>query len=194
MMPEDTFLWKGIDGTEIFTHFMTAQEMHADGRIENFTTYVPRGNASYVMGEWRRTLNKEVVNEALLTYGWGDGGGSTVCDVEMLKRMQRGIPDCSTTELSTTAEFLSEMKEQSQGKLDKWGANCDQKEIDLLYVESDKIYPIEIKKNSNPTKATKNFRVLEKYKKEIKTGIIFDTCERIRPINELAYSVPVDLI
>ena len=70
----------------------------------------------------------------------------------------------------------------------------NQKEIDLLYVESDKIYPIEIKKNSNPTKATKNFRVLEKYKKEIKTGIIFDTCERIRPINELAYSVPVDLI
>ena len=72
--------------------------------------------------------------------------------------------------------------------------DIDQKEIDLLYVESDKIYPIEIKKNSNPTKATKNFRVLEKYKKEIKTGIIFDTCEKIRPINELAYSVPVDLI
>lgn len=121
MMPEDTFIWKGIDGTEIFTHFMTAQEMHADGRIENFTTYVPRGNASYVMGAWRRTLNKEVVNDALLTYGWGDGGGgSTTIDVEMLKRMQCGIPGCPTTEFSTTAEFLSEIKEQSRGKLNKW--------------------------------------------------------------------------
>lgn len=120
-MPNDTFIWKGVDGSEIFTHFMTAQEMRSDGKIDNFTTYLPRGNASYVMGSWRRNSNKGIVNDALLTYGWGDGGGgATVSDIEMLKRMEYGIPECPTTEFSTSEEFLKEIKEQSQQKLDKW--------------------------------------------------------------------------
>ena len=121
MMPNDTFIWKGIDGTEIFTHFMTAQEMHENGEIQNFTTYLPQGNASYVMGAWKRNHNKDIVDDALLTFGFGDGGGGpTAKDIEMIKRMEYGIPNCPTTEFSTSSEFLSEIKEQSKGKLEKW--------------------------------------------------------------------------
>lgn len=121
MMPNDTFTWKGIDGSEIFTHFMTAQEMQGNGEIANFTTYLPQGNASYVMGAWRRNHNKDIVDDALLTFGFGDGGGGpTSKDIEMLKRMEYGIPGCPTTEFSNSTEFLSEIKEQSEGQLEKW--------------------------------------------------------------------------
>ena len=121
MMPNDTFTWKGIDGSEIFTHFMTAQEMPKDGVIKNFTTYLPQGNASYVMGAWRRNHNKDIVDDALLTFGFGDGGGGpTSKDIEMLKRMEYGIPGCPTTEFSDSTEFLNEIKEQSKGQLEKW--------------------------------------------------------------------------
>ncbi|MCR4691467.1 MAG: DUF4143 domain-containing protein [Lachnospiraceae bacterium] len=61
----------------------------------------------------------------------------------------------------------------------------DQKEIDLIYVKTDALYPIEIKKSISPGKrATKNFRVLEKYKMPIQPGLIIDSCERISPFNE----------
>ncbi len=121
MMPNDTFTWKGIDGSEIFTHFMTAQEMPKNGEIKNFTTYLPQGNASYVMGAWRRNHNKDIVDDALLTFGFGDGGGGpTSKDIEMLKRMEYGIPGCPTTEFSDSTEFLNEIKEQSEGQLEKW--------------------------------------------------------------------------
>ncbi len=121
MMPNDTFIWKGIDGSEIFTHFMTAQEMPKNGEIKNFTTYLPQGNASYVMGAWRRNHNKDIVDDALLTFGFGDGGGGpTSKDIEMLKRMEYGIPGCPTTEFSDSTEFLNEIKEQSESQLEKW--------------------------------------------------------------------------
>lgn len=121
IMPNDTFIWKGIDGSEIFTHFMTAQEMRLGDKIENFTTYVAHGTASYVMGSWRRNLNKGEVNDAMITYGWGDGGGGpTISDIEMLKRMEYGIPKCPTTEFSNSTEFISDIKEQSRGQLSKW--------------------------------------------------------------------------
>ena len=45
--------------------------------------------------------------------------------------------------------------------------DTDKKEIDLLYIEGNDIYPIEIKKSLAPTKPTKNFSVLKKYKMNI---------------------------
>ena len=47
--------------------------------------------------------------------------------------------------------------------------DIDQKEIDLLYVDEAGIYPIEIKKGISPKNPTKNFNVLQKYKRQIKT-------------------------
>ncbi|MBO4797876.1 MAG: ATP-binding protein [Candidatus Methanomethylophilaceae archaeon] len=72
--------------------------------------------------------------------------------------------------------------------------DIDRKEIDLLFVEGDIIYPIEIKKGTSPTKPTKNFDVLEKYKLRIMPGLVIDTCDRIRAINEKAYTFPVYLL
>ena len=62
------------------------------------------------------------------------------------------------------------------------------------YVTNNSIYPIEIKKGQQPTKPTKNFNVLSKYGMEIKPGLIIDTCDAIRPINDKAYSFPVFLL
>ena len=72
--------------------------------------------------------------------------------------------------------------------------DIDQKEIDLVYVNAGDIYPIEVKKGVTPTKPTKNFDVLSKYKLNIKPGLIIDNCDRIRPINEKAYTFPIYLL
>ncbi len=72
--------------------------------------------------------------------------------------------------------------------------DTNQKEIDLLYVDQRTIYPIEIKKSQNPKKATKNFSVLEKYGMDIGTGLVIDTCDKIRPLNENVYYYPIYLL
>lgn len=64
--------------------------------------------------------------------------------------------------------------------------DIDQREIDLLYVDEDAIYPIEVKKGEAPNKPTKNFNVLSKYHMEIKPGLVVDCCDKIRSINEKA--------
>jgi len=70
----------------------------------------------------------------------------------------------------------------------------DQKEVDLLYVRNDSIYPIEIKKGISPSSPTKNFKILSKYNKNIEIGLVIDSSDKIRPINEKAYEIPVYLI
>lgn len=72
--------------------------------------------------------------------------------------------------------------------------DIDQKEVDVLYFKNQTLYPIEIKQGINPTKPNKNFNVLEKYHLPIQTGIILDCTDKIRPINERVYTVPVGFI
>ena len=72
--------------------------------------------------------------------------------------------------------------------------DIDQKEIDILYVKENVIYPIEIKKSDSPKKPAKNFNVLAKYHMEIGTGLIIDTCDQIRPLNENAWYYPVSIL
>ena len=72
--------------------------------------------------------------------------------------------------------------------------DIDQKEIDLLYVKENTLYPIEIKKSDSPKKPTKNFGILEKYHMPVGTGLIIDTCDRMRPLNENAWYYPVSIL
>lgn len=72
--------------------------------------------------------------------------------------------------------------------------DIDQKEIGIVYVKENRIFPIEIKAGIAPEKATKNFDVLQKYHLEIQPGLVINSTDRIRPINEQAFYVPVSLL
>ena len=122
-MPNDTFMWRGLDGSEVFTHFLTAQCMYKDKSIIRHTTYNAEGTASHVAGSWNRYQNKELADKAIITYGYGDGGGGTTpADIERLRRMSYGIPGCPKTKFETVTEFLEELKQSADksGRLQKW--------------------------------------------------------------------------
>ncbi|MBQ7563481.1 MAG: ATP-binding protein [Lachnospiraceae bacterium] len=70
----------------------------------------------------------------------------------------------------------------------------DQKEVDLIYIKDQMLYPIEIKKGIGNDKSDKNFRILEQYKMPIAVGLIIDTSDKIFPLNRDAYYCPVGMI
>ena len=70
----------------------------------------------------------------------------------------------------------------------------DKKEVDLIYIQNQKLYPIEIKKGIGKDKADKNFKILEQYKMPIETGLIIDTSEKLYPLNRDTYYCPVGMI
>ena len=70
----------------------------------------------------------------------------------------------------------------------------DQKEVDILYVKDQTLYPIEIKKGIGRDKADKNFRVLEQYKMPIATGLVIDAGDALYPLNRDVYYCPVGMI
>jgi len=72
--------------------------------------------------------------------------------------------------------------------------DIDKKEVDILLIKNGSIYPVEIKKGVSPNKPTKNFDVLNKYKVPIMRGMVIENTDKIRSINEKAFSFPVSLL
>ena len=112
-LPYDTFLWEGIDGTEIFTYFMTAQDCKKRGDEPNIeTTYVGYIRPEQVLGAWNRYQPKGYNNETMITYGFGDGGGGPTKDmIEQQRRLQHGLPGLPRTQMDTATAFLNRVEE-----------------------------------------------------------------------------------
>lgn len=69
------------------------------------------------------------------------------------------------------------------------------KEIDLLIVYNNIVYPIEIKKSANPgTEAIKNFNIVNKFGLKVGNGGVICMKDEIFPINENNNYIPIELI
>lgn len=69
------------------------------------------------------------------------------------------------------------------------------KEIDLLILYNNTVYPIEIKKSMNPkSDAVKNFNVVEKFGMNIGNGGVVCLYSEIYPLDKQNYLIPIELI
>lgn len=113
MMPYDTFMWKGLDGSEINTYFLSAQRIAPDRIPTRHTTYVGRTDPVVVAGTYNRFQQKELTNEVLLTFGFGDGGGGPTEDhLEIARRLEKGIPGTPVFKMDFAGNFLSRLKDR----------------------------------------------------------------------------------
>ncbi len=109
-MPVDRFMWEGIDGTEIYTNFITTQDYKGQDPTR-YTTYVGHMSPTHVKGTWNRFSQKEYGNRTMTTYGWGDGGGGPTKDMlETQRRLSKGLPGMPVTEMTTLREYLDKTK------------------------------------------------------------------------------------
>ena len=72
--------------------------------------------------------------------------------------------------------------------------DIDKKEIDLLMIEGDRLYPIEIKKGKEPAHPDKNFSVLQKLKMDVQPGIVLCMSDELLPYNRGTWYCPVSVL
>ena len=124
--PNDTFLWRGIDGSQVLTHMITTKnydkENKKDGRNAFNTTYNGLQNPSQIKGTWQRYQNKEVSRNVLTCYGYGDGGGGPTAQMlEQDERLSRGVPGCPVTKQSFVKDFFHILEQNlNRSKLPVW--------------------------------------------------------------------------
>ncbi|MEV4187446.1 alpha-mannosidase, partial [Streptosporangium canum] len=93
--PHHTFLWEGIDGTRIFTHFPPVD------------TYNCSMKGSEIAHAARNFKDKGVARHSLAPTGWGDGGGGTTREMIAKAARLRDLEGSATVVWETPAEFFA---------------------------------------------------------------------------------------
>ena len=105
-VPYDTMMWRGIDGSEVLTHLITTLGVHQSIK-DFFTTYNGMLHPDAIMGGWTRYQNKDINNDILISYGYGDGGGGPTREMlETSIRMERALRGFQRYGRNLPARFL----------------------------------------------------------------------------------------
>ena len=111
-VPYDTMMWKGIDGSEILTHLITTLGVGQD-ESNFFTTYNGMLHPDAIIGAWHRYQNKDINNDILISFGYGDGGGGPTRDMlETSKRMEKGIKGIPKVRQEFAGKYFNELEER----------------------------------------------------------------------------------
>lgn len=104
--PHNMFLWKGLDGTQINAsippiHFVTW--MDPDETKEN----------------WEKFQNKNICDETLQLYGYGDGGSGVTEEMLEVYKRQEKLPGIPKQRLTTGKDYLHKAF-QNSNNLEVW--------------------------------------------------------------------------
>ncbi|MDR2375843.1 MAG: glycosyl hydrolase-related protein [Treponema sp.] len=97
--PYDTFIWRGIDGTGIKTHYISSRMRGYNGKV----------GPEFLAELWDQIQHKEIQSEAINAVGEGDGGGGTARgDLEMAKRLGNleGAPRAAWNKVSAALDSI----------------------------------------------------------------------------------------
>jgi alpha-mannosidase len=128
-MPNDLFLWRGIDGTEILSYFIdvpeieeqTEQKLRPVNKIDTashfrekmqkntYSTYNGDINPESSLGAWISFKNKELTNDVLISYGYGDGGGGVNREMLKMRRALDKVPAFPNAKTTTAGDFFDKI-------------------------------------------------------------------------------------
>lgn len=114
-IPYDTMMWRGIDGTEVLTHLITTLGVSQPIK-DFFTTYNGMLHPDAIMGGWMRYQNKDINNDILISYGYGDGGGGPTREmIETSIRMEKGVKGIPCVRQEFARNYFDELAERVEG-------------------------------------------------------------------------------
>jgi alpha-mannosidase len=114
-----------LDGTRVLTHFSTSPEMPWNGsepNLMNTATYNANLNAFTALGSWVKLKHKEAQNVALMSYGYGDGGGGPTREMNENARELRHFPALPKVKQTKVLEFFRRLEQESSALLPEWNA------------------------------------------------------------------------
>ncbi|MDF2922331.1 MAG: alpha-mannosidase [Paenibacillaceae bacterium] len=115
-MPNDTFMWRGIDGSEILTHFITTPS--PNDSLKNGAFYYTYNGAitpASIQGIWEGYRNKDINQELLLAYGYGDGGGGVNREMLEMRRRLNDMPGLPRVTTGRADAYFRELVERMDG-------------------------------------------------------------------------------
>lgn len=158
-----------------------------------WVSILERSGVIYILRPYYSTITKRLVKTPKV-YFMDTGLAAYLCRWPNAETLENGAMDGAFFETYAVTEIVKSCYNAGKPADLYYYRDIDKKEIDLLIVEGDKFYPIEIKKSKEPAKPDKNFGVLQQFKMDVQPGIILCMSDELIPYNRESWYCPVSVL
>lgn len=145
-----------------------------------WTAILERSGVIYILHPYSKNLTKRIIKTPKM-YFMDTGLAAYLCRWPTSATIENGAMDRAFFETYVITEIIKSYYNAGRHQDLYYYRDVDGKEIDLLTVEGNDIYPVEIKKSRNPADAAKNFAVLNKLKMNVHTGMVICMADELLP-------------
>lgn len=160
---------------------------------KSWVTILERSGVIFILRPYFSNITKRLVKTPKV-YFMDTGLAAYLCRWPSAATLENGAMDGAFFETYVVTEIVKSYYNAGRPVDLFYYRDIDKKEIDLLIVEGDKMYPIEIKKSKEPIKPDKNFGVLQQFKLDVQTGIILCMSDELIPYNRASWYCPVSVL
>ena len=158
-----------------------------------WVSILERSGVIYILRPYYSNITKRLVKTPKV-YFMDTGLAAYLCRWPNAETLENGAMDGAFFETYVVTEIVKSCYNAGKPADLYYYRDIDKKEIDLLIVEGDKLYPIEIKKSKEPVKPDKNFGVLQQFKMDVQPGIILCMSDELIPYNRESWYCPVSVL
>lgn len=161
--------------------------------IKNWVSILESSGIIYILRPYYSNITNRLVKTSKF-YFLDTGLASYLCRWPNAETLEVGAMDGAFFETYVISEIVKSYLNSGKKAEFYYYRDIDKKEIDLLMISGDKIYPIEIKKSKAPNHPDKNFKVLKKFNLQIQPGLVICMSNDLIPYNKETWYCPVTLI
>lgn len=160
---------------------------------KEWISILERSGVIYILHPYYRNITKRLVKTPKV-YFMDTGLAAYLSRWPDPQTLQNGAMDGAFFETYVVTEILKSYFNAGVAPNLYYYRDIDKKEIDLMIVTAEDVYPIEIKKGIAPDKAAKNFSVLNKLGLNVQPGLVICSAETLMPYNRDVWYCPVTLL
>lgn len=156
---------------------------------KEWVSILERSGIIFILRPYYNNITNRLVKTPKM-YFMDTGLAAYLCRWPNAETLEKGAMDGAFFETYVVSEIVKSYYNAGKRPDLYYYRDIDGKEIDLLFAEGDKIYPVEIKKAKAPDRADKNFSVLDKLKKDIQPGVILCMADEMLPLSRDVWYFP----
>ena len=160
---------------------------------KEWVAILERSGVLFILRPYYSNISKRLVRTPKV-YFMDTGLAAYLCRWPNASTLENGAMDGAFLETYVVTEILKSYYNAGKQLDLYYYRDVDKKEIDLLIIDGERIYPIEVKKGKNPSHADKNFSVLDKLELSVQPGLIMCLSDELIPYNRTAWYCPVSIL
>ena len=158
-----------------------------------WVSILERSGVLYILRPYYSNITKRLVKTPKV-YFMDTGLAAYLCRWPNAETLENGAMDGAFLETYAVTEIVKSCYNEGRPADLFYYRDIDRKEIDLLMIEGDRLYPIEIKKGKEPAKPDKNFSVLKAFRMEVQPGLILCMSDELIPYDRDAWYCPISVL